>query len=650
MARPRPSLSLPIPAFEYSAPTATLPKTPDQHADEQLSTAEPPPPPRQAFKLKRRRVPTVPLNDAPLLSYMDSAIPTIEMSETALESMSHDSPPTPTSDGLLAPLPACRRMVTPSTPAPRFDDFTPATSPVHEWALINDCRDNKRPAFQRSASLCSSFSDSSVSSAGSSAFSAPNNSSCTSPESVATDPFTEEDITKGDSFTLSPPQESSLPSAKRVKRHRHVKWTLDMDQHIENTYMMYLRDPRVTPFKTLPGIPPPLGVCSRVASKARRTWIQQRAITTSSLDTILESVRATRDGSPDTIRPGPSGDKYHRQQWPSDAATRRRLRKLVKSKPQLSAHYQRLLRTRSPSPFPTSSATSRSSEPPSGAFSGRDMKLSLITSTAPSMQPEGPLVQLSSDDAVKEEGADRPDSRRSARPANWFARIGRSKAHQKSLSLQSELGFNDDGADPSNLLASPFDEESNRTHLLQSMTTTKSLGRSVFNGKSPRPPSLEAPIELSGAPTAPRSLKRRFKSDEEKPRRPVLADVFGPPGDDVGIVRNRGFSVGAARANEVLAMLSEPTPPPPSSSTDYEMTEAPALPDLSHLGPVGSRSAPRRLAEPVPRLGSPFLETPLGNQSYNTFPRSYLPTPSNSQPFYNRLRELAARNSSQQSS
>ncbi|EMC95863.1 hypothetical protein BAUCODRAFT_71115 [Baudoinia panamericana UAMH 10762] len=71
------------------------------------------------------------------------------------------------------------------------------------------------------------------------------------------------------------------------------------------------------------------------------------------------------------------------------------------------------------------------------------------------------------------------------------------------------------------------------------------------------------------------------------------------------------------------------------------MSEAPAiptLPDVFDLGPSGSRSVPRRLAEPVPRLGSPFTETP--HRQHNTFPRSYLPTASNPQPFQQRLREL----------
>ena len=207
-----------------------------------------------------------------------------------------------------------------------------------------------------------------------------------------------------------------------------------------------------------------------------------------------------------------------------------------------------------------------------------------------------------------------------------------------------------ESSQPPTTLASPFDEAANRSHLLHSMSTTKSLGRTEFNRKDRKVPSLDSPIDMSGAPTAPRSLKRRFKSDEEKPRRPNLADVFNTSTEDAGIVRNRGFSVGAVRATDNLTKIFEPPAEAPNSSAsvDLEMAEAPPASDSSHLGPIGSRSAPRRLAEPVPRLGSPFMETPDTSRLFNTFPRSYIPTATNRQPFQDRLRELAAQHQHQQ--
>ncbi|KAK5732253.1 hypothetical protein LTR17_010699 [Elasticomyces elasticus] len=626
MAPPaRPSLSITLPpSFEFHYNDGGLPRTPVEQVEEGVPLNPPPRPGPQTFKVRRRRaaIPEFRESEEPM---SDMAIPTIEMSEAE---MSSPILPTHTMEGLLAPaLPAFQRAFTPpKTPAPRtqFSFSSPVESRSNEWDLIKS--NKERPAFERSGSICSSFSDSSISSCGSSAFSMPNN--CASPDSEATDPFLEDDVLKDDKLVLSPDVQSS-PTAKRAKTHRDIKWTTPMDDHLWTTFMQYLGDPRFTPFKMMVGTAPPLGVCSRVASKARRTWSSRK--TSASLDELFASDRMQRDGSPDTIRPTNTTAKQ--PQWPrSEGATRKRLRNLCKGRPSLPAHYQRLLNTRSPSPFNTSSSAERT---PQNAFASYEMKMSLVTATAPSMQPEGPLAQLTSDDAAP---AARPQSsgQRDARPADWFSRIGRSKAHQKSMSLQSSFGLD---AGPSTL-ASPFEETRNRIFLLHSMSQTKSLGRTTFK----EGPSLDAPVELSGAPTASRtSLKRRFKSDEEKPSRPAVYDVFAPQAEDAGIVRNRGFSVGAARATDNLARLFTPPPPmpPPAHTFDHAMDDAPSMPFASDIGPPGSRSVPRRLAEPVPRLGSPFTEA---GRQFNTFPRSFVATSSNPQPFQQRLRELAARN------
>ena len=663
MAQPtRPSLSITLPPnFEFHYNDGQLPKTPDQQEEAQ-SAIEPPPPPRQSFKVRRKRA-AMPFPQ-PEQQMSDAVIPTIEMSEPASEMSSPMLQPTPSAIGLLAPMPSLQRLVTPpKTPIARLNtSFDHAESPAQEWDLINDSR-QKMPAFERSGSVCSSFSDSSVSSCGSSAFSAPHGGSCTSPESEATDPFMEDDLPNHAKLTASQADLNASPSAKRTKVHRKVKWTQQMDDHLWLTYMTYLQDPTLTPFKMLPGTSPPLGVCHRVAAKAKRTWKERRSATPGPLDAMLSAnFSFQREGSPDTIRPnaGEGAARDVRQpQWPrSEGATRRRLRVLCKRKPTLSAHYQRLLHTRSPSPFQSSSSAGRSSVPSSAesAFASHDMKMSLVTSTNPTMQPDAPIAQLTSDEMHP-----RPQSQRSSRPTDWFARIGRGQAHQKSLSLQSTFGLEQVANQTTGTLASPFDDASSRSHLLQSMANTKSLGRNEFHRQFGKAPSLDSPFEVQGAPTAPRSLKRRFRSDEEKPKRLSVQNIFSPA-EDNGIVRNRGFSVGAVRASDNLAKLfTPPTPavgpaqgqastPVPATCQDHEMTEASDLPSISDLGPPGSRSAPRRLAEPTPRLGSPFTETlPVGRQS-NTFPRSYLPSGNNPQPFQQRLRELAAYHAANQAS
>ena len=698
--RLRPPLSIAMPAHEFPHQLGLpLPKTPEPLEDVPSHNEPPPRPQRETYptyKIKRKRrgmahdalgLPEVPVDCEA------GVIPTIETSEIVSEMSSPVLRPSSEMQGLLSPLPSFQRLFTPpATPAaqvriafghlmestycslsyeliilsPQIDPSLDQSDSLHnEWQLIREGRTAKS-GFERSGSVCSSFSDSSVSSYGSSALSGPNIGSCTSPISEATtDPFMEEE---SPTKPASLPPDYGSPSAKRVKRFRGVKWTPEMDKHLEATYVRYLQDPCVTPFKTLPGVPPPLGVCSRVASKARHTWSSSRSATPSHLDTILEYGKFVRQGSPDTIRPESEinslANRPRQQQppWPrSDGQTRRRLRHIVKRKPALSAYYQRLLHSRSVSPFSSSAPGSASQIQPSPApFSSRDLTISLVTSTAPAMQPEGPLAQLTSQDMSdkldREQSSPRPTT---ARPADWFARIGRSQAHQKSMSLQSHLNLAPPPQPSSSRLASPFDDKSHRSRLLRSMGTTKSLGRKDFLDL-PKP-SLAPPFE--GAPTAPRSLKRRFKSDEEKPRRPGLEDVFGPPSEeDANAVRSRGFSLGAVRATDSLTKLFDPpsaippvpalafpgpsTPVPslnlpeqstPLASIDHEMTEAPEI-------PAGCRSAPRRFAEPIPRLGSPFVEIMAPGRMSNTFPRRYVPSPSNPQPFQDHLRELAARN------
>ena len=652
MAQYRPSLSIALPdANPFQRSDHDFPTTPDQRHEE-LPITHPPPPPRQTYKVKRKSRASLPLGEHIDTDTYDHAIPTIEMSEAA-DSLSSPTLPSMTpSHGLLAPTHLIHRAITPpKTPAPRITvPYENIESPTHEWGLINDSRD-RRPIYGRAGSVCSALSDSSISSIGSGAFSAPYSASL-SPDSETTDPFIDDEFPKDRMITS--PAMSVSPLAKRMKTHRQTKWTTAMDDHLWMTYMAYVADPIVTPFKMLPGTTPPLGVCYRVAAKAKRTWKDRRS-TSFAFDPMV-STPTHREGSPDTIRPEDATARREAKQpqWPrSEGATRRRLRHLCKNKPSFSAHYQRLLRTRSPSPFnalgseaqtsEVQTASSASTVPTESSapsapsvsstptiFSGSDMKMSLITSTNPSMQPDGPLAQLNGDNQQP-----RPQSQRSERPDNWFARIGRSQAHQKSQSLQSGLGLHT-RFQPSAPLASPFDE---RSHILKS--SAKSWGRSDFNVASP---SLDSPFEISGAPTAPRSLKRRFRPDDEKPKRPAVQDIFGSS-NAVPIVRNRGFTVGASSAADNLARLFTPptmTKTPPAQpqftpvSNDQEMADRPEQPDFM----LGARTVPRRMAEPTPRLGSPFVEAAATRQ-FNTFPRSYIPSNVNPQPFQQRLKELA---------
>ncbi|QIW99599.1 hypothetical protein AMS68_005117 [Peltaster fructicola] len=570
-----------------------MPKTP-VNDEVEIAPCEPPPPPRQTYKIKRKRVVTQP----PAMDVLDGEqiIPTIEMSEAISNSPDIPSPmlelTTPTS-GLLAPMPQIFRSLTPpKTPARLLTSFD---SPVQEWGMINS---SERRPFERTGSIGSSFSDSSLSSLGSTAFSA------VSPIEDNTDPFLEEG-----EHIVAPFAQSASPDAKRAKTNRRAMWTPAMDEHLWMTYMAYLSDPTLTPFKMLPGTAPPLGVCHRVAAKAKRTWRDHKTVSGSiSLDSIF--ARPQREGSPDTIRPESSkmAQLTAQSQWPrSESETRKRLRGLCKKRPSLSAYYQRILRTRSPSPFDTTMTAVGSDA--SSAFSSVDMKMS-------SSHP--PAHRCSQMDLLLNS------------PARTCL------AHDRSGRIDQQIGLGLDTRAPT--LASPFDEISSRSHLLQSSAATKSLGRD-FNRSAP---FLDSPFE--GAPTAPRSLKRRFRSDEEKPKRLPLQGIFGHTEPLTGL-RNRGFSLGT-NADEMATFFNPPSlqspaylqaPTPASSSQDHDMLDTP---DLSMLGPPGSRSAPRRLAEPTPRLGSPFVEACSTSRQFNTFPRSIFPNADNPQPFQRRLQEL----------
>ncbi|KAF2863054.1 hypothetical protein K470DRAFT_268603 [Piedraia hortae CBS 480.64] len=596
-----------------------------------MSTETPPSPPRpaQAFKIRRRRASRFPTLEEQL-SDMPSAgpvIPSIEMSEP------DDGNPSPLASSQFGSLSSCtpyppilrmERLLTPMQTDNRKVTPPPPTTPG-DWLSLS--RSAPGGGRERSQSICSSLSDSSISSCGSSSYSTPyvggTGGSCTSPDSDGAhgDPFvdfTDKSLPEGPPFFL---EHGDSPSAKRIKVHRSPKWTQSMDDHLLRTYMEHLLDPRLTPFKSLPGTAPPLGLCTRVASKARRTWSGRQA--SRSVSPMLV------DGEDATLRA--AADRM--QFWPrSDSATRRRLRYLCKRRAGVAPYYSRLLRMRTPSPFlaedssmgrtegpslPTSTVPSVNSAEP---FSSRDLSVSLATATAPSMQPEGPLAQLTS--RGKQPLASSPPALVAPqRPKDWFARIHRSqaKAHQKSLSLQDNLQ-----------LASPFNDDGgkDRSHLLQSMEGTRSLGRTG---------QLASPFESSsGAPTMPRSsLKRRFRSDEDKPKRPVLPDYFRSQpqihtGEDVFTSSiTPGLSVSGSTPFK---------PTGPSAITPEDNSFPGRRPGLMN-------TLPRLKADPVPRLGSPFHfhERERQRVQSNTFPRRHLSDyegSNGSAAFWGRLREI----------
>ncbi len=60
---------------------------------------------------------------------------------------------------------------------------------------------------------------------------------------------------------------------------RKAPWTKAMSDHLWATYVLYLQDPKVTPFRMGKSCIPPHGVCLRVAREARRSWKGAKALT-----------------------------------------------------------------------------------------------------------------------------------------------------------------------------------------------------------------------------------------------------------------------------------------------------------------------------------------------------------------------------------
>lgn len=570
-----------------------VPTTPEPES--QPEDLQPPPPPRQVLKVRRRRTTMVqPQEDLHLMDQIP--IPTIEAPQ--LHSDASTELPTMYApmqdDAFLSPGFGFPRMVSPpKTPSAqiRIIDF----DGVQPWS---DIRENHRESFSRPTSS-SGFSDSSISSRGSMDSYVSRGGSCTSPEEEMTDPFLAFSPDIKDGQLTSPTfGYQQAHQAKRLKLR--PTFTEEMDHHLWMTYMKYLQDPTVTPFKALPSTTPPNGVCHRVARMARKTWKGPRS---SRLGLRIGSQFGSRSGTPDTIRALKSGSNTPvpmssgaSSRFPSEKQCRKRLRDLAKQKPSLSAHYQRLLR-RSPSPFQSSPPSEKESQsqsisslytegPIPASFSTRDMGVSLATSTAPSMQTGNPLSQLSKDITP--------------RPATRAWSSMRSSAHQKSKSLHIGLGLG---------LGSSFQAMSHLTDVSMHQPNA----RTWHAHSSSQPPRLGSPFQLH----APRPISRVFKrralnsSFEDRARNrgnSFVDDLFGAPAESSHRrVRSRGFSLGDTMEGSRRLPLSNAA----SSLTDPFVTQ-PQTQNAPHSSAAGQGQA-------TIRLGSPF-----GSRPSNTFPRSSL--------------------------
>ncbi|KAI1419270.1 hypothetical protein F5Y12DRAFT_277077 [Xylaria sp. FL1777] len=356
--------------FRYSVDSG--PKTPEplmSDADEQSL-----PPPRPRLRLKRRHVSQLNAPTQQFLASIAAADVPIPSVEDVDQEMMDTLPELHVED--FDEIDDCQR------PTPR--KFSPPQTPAIEFAPT--LAPNKYPDWYCDSPWSDSDMESSPdyeSSRPSTAFSTQTSTSLFSLYSNATDASCISPDLEATEFPQKTESENALLHLGQDKP-RKAPWTRAMSSHLWATYMLYLSDPRVTPIRLGKSCIPPHGVCARVARQAQRSWKGSKP--------QLANESRSRSSTP-TIE---SSKTYIR--WPhTGGATRAHLRELCKIK---ATNKPGRYLSRSPTPFNKTANRrwNRRSTParsPS-VFSAQDMAMSLAMSTSDTMQPHGPLAQLTS--------------------------------------------------------------------------------------------------------------------------------------------------------------------------------------------------------------------------------------------------------------
>lgn len=569
------------------------PKTPEPQ-QAQAESIEPPRLFKPAYRIRRRRGP-LPSYDVHANAH-DMPIPSIETTEAPLRASFSRSERPDFLEGFLQPEPVPAKYISPpKTPSAKIVPDWSGFAPFGDWSDVKSHGDS----ISRPSSSCSGISESSLYSALSSF-----GGSCTSPEDECDDPFMYSVKPRDISHVQAEPQ-STPTQVLRKRKNPKVCFTRDMDTHLWLTYMRYLQDPTVTPFKMLPGVAPPQGVCRRVARNARKTWRGPRR----SIPARSSSCAAD---SPDSLKPSKSGSttptitnsRKPYTPWPrNDAGTRQRLREIIKRKPSLSAHYTRIVRARTPSPLPSPQPTSRDTpmNDTHSSFS-RDMNVSLVASTASSMRAGNPLSSLAEEAPTTSSN----DSYFDLLPDRPFV------PHQKSQSLHIRTNHNpSSSANNFRSLRSPFTGRPQRS---ERTGRSHNVNRGSVRASSP----LHEPLPL------PRAFKRRALypagAQDESSRELALQELFGAPAEmSHRRIRSRGFSLGDTGdgARNLSSLFT-----PPSLNESFQQTNH-RLPLPTHQTSMNLRAA---MGHNTVRLGSPFSGTSANVRfNNNTFPRNFTP-------------------------
>ena len=611
MPRSRPQLSITLPrnfTFHY-VEGEEQPKTPEHHVPLPI----PPSKTEGPYRIKRRSRPatTSTLQDntqTSSISRSDVPIPSIEFPTKSrhLRPLLQQAATEP-SELSRASLVAQKHKTLPRTPKPQHSSFLNGNG----WASQQDIGES----IIRPLSTCSIASNSSDEYGSVTSFPTADGS-CTSPESDAPDPFRFASIRRSKGRSLAAFTKGHESNQSRLPGQHRLKWTPDMDRHLWSTFLVYLQDPTVTPFKMLPGVPPPLGVCHRVAREVRKTWkSRQSCVVSSPLHDKTSNALNPRLGSPDTIRAIGSG-KYtpcdgpspRLNAWPkSGSSTRQRLRLLCRRKPIIAPHYQRLLQSRSPSPFSSSSpfhtrSRSRLSEAsspiglPNPSFSTRDVQLSLTASTSDTMHPDGPLAQLTTNEQPKQEWFNEPPV-----PFASEIPIPSDTLSEKDGGVQQDLA----GSLEPRRLGSPFGFHtwgpSRSKQRLRSSTVRMQSSDVVTIGPGP---SLRSSLPVHELLSYPGIHKRRARNQLEEELSPGGSSVQQNLSENLfeslvegrhRRVRSRGFSLGDVQNQSALGSLFIPPAPADSFMSSDNTTPFEEF-----------QSQPKTPSNPSRHLGSPF--------------------------------------------
>jgi len=664
--KPQISITLPRNFAPLGLDGSDEPKTPDQtFAELKL----PPPPHHSTLRIRRPRVnmenfqsrnnalpATLFASDIPIPSSgqpmrtefslpstvfdADTPLASVEPPSSPLRPSYHHSISEPIfSDRLLLP---AQKELPPRTP-PTQTKITPEYK-HHAWGM------------HRAASVCSVRSDSSVSSCGT--FTTRPTSfdgSATSPDLDGQDPFSP---SKVNIIPDTPSRKSKKVRLNSILARDNTRWTIEMDNHLFNVYQLYLADPTVTPFKTVPGSIPPTGVCHRVARRAKETWPRASLIPTPiikryKMRSVFDKRTTARDRTPEPNDFLRTDANDARGTWPSESATRRRLKQLCKEKFTISAHYQRLRESRSPSPFheqfvrrtPSRATRSVSCQPEdeSVTYGTRELGISLVASGA-----TAPLAQLVTGDSPFLD----------QKSEEWFNTPMENKAQ---LQPPSGLGI---ATDPTKLapaatnprLASPFNystwngRSNKSTHRRQvsqnqwnTMHATGSRLLSPFRpetdmslnaNKRRAQHNLEDELSPSGSNIGNRKLDVEIPSSSLFDKKDPAQDLFFSGAGDINQrrirMRNRGATLGAVSNQERIERLFTPpiiqTPTPDNGSGIPPVPSLP--PSLTSFAATSASSSHLHAPEIDPmqrRLGSPF-EMDSNKRSYRSKPSRHVPS------------------------